>query len=138
MEKNNGTLQELDDDIDYQLKSLKLTESEDKDKVYVPLSSPSRMGYHGVVKIGNPPQSFRILFDTGSAEFWVPSKSCEVSQCRDRNMFSSKNSETFKYFGYERFLIKYVKGSLKGDVCMVSGVCWSVSFNFGVGYSADC
>lgn len=119
LEKNNSTLEDLDDDIDYKLKSLKLSESGDKEKVYVPLSSPSRMGYHGTIKLGTPPQSFKILFDTGSAEFWVPSKTCHVSQCTDRKRFSSEDSDTFLYVGFERFQIKYVKGSLSGDVCLV-------------------
>lgn len=118
--KNNTTLKDLDEDIGFKLKSLQLMDSTEKDKIYVPLSSPSRMGYHGTVKLGTPSQSFKVLFDTGSAEFWVPSKACLVAQCMDRKRFASDASETFKYYGYERFQIKYVKGSLSGDVCMVA------------------
>lgn len=76
------------------------------------------MGYHGRIGIGTPEQTFKVLFDTGSAEFWVPSVACHVAQCTSRNRFDRRDSSTFAFVGYERFDMSYVKGRLQGDVAV--------------------
>ncbi|VDO93905.1 unnamed protein product [Heligmosomoides polygyrus] len=45
------------------------------------------------VTVGTPPQLFRVIVDTGSANFWIPDVTC--SACKNKRLFDSKASSTF-------------------------------------------
>ncbi|KAF9090157.1 hypothetical protein BGX27_002325, partial [Mortierella sp. AM989] len=53
--------------------------------------------YYGTVNIGEPPQSFKIDFDTGSSQFIISSKSC--IECSGTSHYDAAASKTFKANG---------------------------------------
>ncbi|KAG8007826.1 Pepsin A-5 [Nibea albiflora] len=75
----------------------------------VPMTYDLDLTYYGVIGIGTPAQSFKVLFDTGSSDLWVPSTRCNSSSCEDHAKFNSSASSTFRA-GAEPFYISYSSG----------------------------
>uniref|UniRef100_A0A674IIT4 Gastricsin-like n=1 Tax=Terrapene triunguis TaxID=2587831 RepID=A0A674IIT4_9SAUR len=71
------------------------------------------MSYYGAISIGTPPQSFLVLFDTGSSNLWVPSTYCQSQACTTHTLFNPNDSSTYSSNG-QTFSLQYGSGSLTG------------------------
>lgn len=70
--------------------------------------------YYGEISIGTPPQTFSVIFDTGSSNLWVPSSKCLFSiPCYFHSKYSARKSRTYSANG-ESCKIKYGSGSISG------------------------
>ncbi|XP_017101793.2 lysosomal aspartic protease [Drosophila bipectinata] len=79
------------------------------------LDNRLNLEYAGPVSIGTPGQPFNMLFDTGSANLWVPSAECSAKNlaCQRHHRYNSSASASFVPDG-RRFAIAYGTGSLSG------------------------
>lgn len=82
----------------------------------IPLQDFEDTQYFGDVSMGTPPQGpFKVVFDTGSSNLWVPSSKCHSISCFLHKRYDSSKSSTYKANG-KTFDIQYGSGGVSGFV----------------------
>lgn len=79
----------------------------------VPIHDYSNAQYYGPISVGTPPQNFNVIFDTGSSNLWVPSKTC--TNCGSHPTYDSSKSSSYVNNG-TFFGIRYGSGPVSGFV----------------------
>nr|XP_020470274.1 pepsin A-like [Monopterus albus] len=78
-----------------------------------PMTNDADLSYFGVISIGSPPQSFLVIFDSGSSNLWIPSTYCSSQACENHRKFNPQQSSTYKWLG-QPLSIQYGTGSMTG------------------------
>merc|ERR1712196_197431 len=68
--------------------------------------------YYGEVQVGTPPQTFKVIFDTGSANLWIPNSKVGLVGLLKHKYDSSKSSTYIKKGS--AFNIRYGSGYVSG------------------------
>ncbi|KAM6984784.1 nothepsin [Aplochiton taeniatus] len=69
--------------------------------------------FYGKISLGSPEQNFTVVFDTGSADLWIPSSYCISEACGAHHKFKAFESSSFCHDG-RVFGINYGTGHLLG------------------------
>ncbi|KAG9076003.1 Type I transmembrane sorting receptor, partial [Ceratobasidium sp. 370] len=82
--------------------------------------------WSGPITIGTGPQNFKIDFDTGSSDLWVPSVNCNSKACNAHNKYDATESSTSKLQS-GTFSITYgdgftTSGPIYSDTVSIAGV----------------
>jgi len=89
----------------------------------VPISDYQNAQFYGPIKVGG--QDFNVIFDTGSANVWVPGKACGFLTCWLHPRYDASKSPTYQEDGRE-YKVMYGSGPVEGvfskDTVSVGGI----------------
>ncbi|CAG9320123.1 NAPSA_5 [Blepharisma stoltei] len=100
-------------------------ETNSKLEAKIKLKNYANTQYVGSVGIGNPPQYLDVIFDTGSANFWVNSKMCRDYSCQSHATYDHNKSLDYRELGYfinVEFGTGEIKGEINEDTVYIAGI----------------
>jgi len=100
-----------------QLESFSLGQHED-----IVIKDYQNAQYYGTVQVGTPGQSFKVIFDTGSSNLWVPVVGCThcgIPIVAPKSKYDETKSSSYEEDGTP-FDIVYGSGEVKGDFAVDS------------------
>ncbi|KAK9672112.1 hypothetical protein RND81_12G077200 [Saponaria officinalis] len=93
----------------------RVSKHSDPESAIVYLKNYMDVQYYGEIGIGTPPQRFNVVFDTGSANLWVPSSKCFFSiACYFHSRYNSRLSSTYSKINGKSNKIPYGSGFVSG------------------------
>ncbi|CAG9320343.1 unnamed protein product [Blepharisma stoltei] len=84
-------------------------------KSKIKLKNFANTQFVGSVGIGNPPQFLDVIFDTGSANFWVNSKLCKDPPCLQHDAYDHTKSSDYETYG-PQVEVTFGTGSIEGII----------------------
>merc|ERR1712045_685227 len=77
----------------------------------VPISDYQNAQFYGPIKVGG--QDFKVIFDTGSSNVWVPGKACGFFTCWTHPRYDESKSPTYEKDG-RPYKVQYGSGPVEG------------------------
>ncbi|KAF7467093.1 hypothetical protein GHT09_001586 [Marmota monax] len=111
--QENNVLDDYLEKYPYSLAYKFLDNRPDPGVAYEPMRNYLDVSYVGIVSIGTPPQDFKVVLDTGSADLWVPSVYCSSGACTSHSSFDPLRSSTFLVSG-QLFNLVYGSAAISG------------------------
>ncbi len=97
------------------LRGTQLVQLQSEASLKVALKNFANTQFVGSVGVGNPPQFLDVIFDTGSANFWVNSKLCDDDSCLEHASYDHNRSSDYKTLGYY-LEVQFGTGGLNGQI----------------------
>ena len=82
--------------------------------------------FYGEIDVGTPAQTFKVIYDTGSSNLWVPSQQCRGFNlaCWMHHRYDARTSRTFKAKGTQNpadLGTKFLDGNRVLEICKELG-----------------
>jgi len=82
----------------------------------VPLETFLNAQFYGSISIGTPGQCFKVVFDSGSSNLWVPGSECGDLACQIHQKFDCSKSSTCEKDGKRSIKIPFGEDTISGII----------------------